>query len=431
EFSWGESTRSSLLSAYFYGYLLLQIPGGWLAGRYGATRVISLAMTLSAICTLLVPVAARSSLPAFYALRVATGLFSGSVTPSFQALWGRWAPPQERTRLAGFAYSGGYLGSIITFSLSGVLCDHGLDGGWPSVFYILGGSSLLWTLVWYIVVYDSPSSHPSISYQEKDYITSSLQDKSEKTPRLPWKAIFTSAAFWALIVAIVAMAWVDYTLMTSLPQYLKDVLDFDISEDGFLSATPSVCQFVSSLLIGPIADSVRNRGVGTGRVRKIFQSITFLGIGVCLTSVGYISRENRYVAVGLLGVSGFFAGMQQAGYVANFIDIAPRFAGVLYGVGNSIATVSGILSPIIVGALTTGKSREEWQIVFFVCVGVSVCAAILFDCFAQGDVQPWAQEVTPEVSTAGSDLSYDSMGSLGSDDNGPVYSTTSTTDDDD
>ena len=76
EFSWGESTRSSLLSAYFYGYLVLQVPGGWLAGRYGATRVISLAMTLSAICTLLIPLAARNSLPLFYALRVATGLFA-------------------------------------------------------------------------------------------------------------------------------------------------------------------------------------------------------------------------------------------------------------------------------------------------------------------------------------------------------------------
>ncbi|GFR98906.1 vesicular glutamate transporter 2 [Elysia marginata] len=86
--------------------------------------------------------------------------------------------------------------------------------------------------------------------------------------------MFTSAPFWALIIAIVAMAWVDYTFMTSLPQYLKDVLDFDISEDGFLSATPSVCQFVSSLLVGPIADKIRNRGVETGTVRKIFQSIS-------------------------------------------------------------------------------------------------------------------------------------------------------------
>ncbi|GFO12048.1 vesicular glutamate transporter 1 [Plakobranchus ocellatus] len=138
EFDWGESTKSTLLSAYFYGYLVLQVPGGLLAGKYGATRVISLAMALSALCTLLIPVAARNSIVTFYTLRVLIGLFSGSINPAFQSLWGRWAPTQERTKLAAFAYSGGYLGSIATFSVSGVLCDNGFNGGWPSIFYILG-----------------------------------------------------------------------------------------------------------------------------------------------------------------------------------------------------------------------------------------------------------------------------------------------------
>ncbi|GFO12046.1 vesicular glutamate transporter 2 [Plakobranchus ocellatus] len=156
------------------------------------------------------------------------------------------------------------------------------------------------------------------------------------------------------------MAWVDYTFLTSLPQYLKDVLDFDISQ-----------------------------------IVLLLRFLAFIGVALCLTAVGYVNHENRYVAVGLLGLSGFFAGIQQAGYVANFIDIAPRFAGVMYGVGNSIATVSGILSPIIVGALTSGKSRTEWQIVFFACAGVSVIAAIVFVCFAQGHVQDWAIEELP------------------------------------
>ncbi|KAK3780642.1 hypothetical protein RRG08_044866 [Elysia crispata] len=402
EFTWGESTKSSLLSAYFYGYLLLSVPGGWLAGRYGATRVISLAVALSAICTLLVPVAARNSLPAFYALRVATGLFSSSIAPGFQALLGRWAPPRERTRLSGFTYSGGFLGSIATFSLSGVLCDSGFDGGWPSIFYIIGGSALLWTLVWHVVVYDSPSSHPTISCQEREYITSNLQQKSEKSPRLPWREMFTSAPFWALIFAMGAMGWVDYTIMTSLPQYLQDILDFDISQDGFLSAIPSVTQFVSSLLIGPVADNIRNRGVRTGAVRKIFQTLTFIGRAACLTSAGYVTHGNRYLAVGLVSLSGFFAGLQQAGYVANFIDIAPRFAGVMYGVGNSMATLSGIVAPLIVGAVTTGKSRTEWQTVFFICAGISTVATVFFDCCAQGHVQPWAV-----ADDDGSGLCYD------------------------
>ncbi|GFO12045.1 vesicular glutamate transporter 3 [Plakobranchus ocellatus] len=299
EFDWGESTKSTLLSAYFYGYLVLQVPGGWLAGKYGATRVISFSMALSALCTVLLPVAARNSIVAFYALRVLIGLFTGAIFPAFQSLWGRWAPTEERTKLAGFSYSGEY--------------------------------------------------DPRFARAEA------------KEP-------------------------------------------FIAAQDGLLSAIPSVCQFASSITVGSLADFMRGRGIPTGMVRKMFQFATFVGRGLCLVAAGYVTHDKRYVAVALLGGSGLFAGLQQAGYVANFIDIAPRFTGVMYGFGNSMATLSGIVSPIVVGAVTTENTRTEWQTVFFVCAGLSIMAVIVFVCFAKGHVQEWAIE--PPSGSCDGDLYY-------------------------
>ena len=37
--------------------------------------------------------------------------------------------------------AGSFIGAIISFILSGVLCEYGFDGGWPSVFYIFGEDS--------------------------------------------------------------------------------------------------------------------------------------------------------------------------------------------------------------------------------------------------------------------------------------------------
>jgi ACS family sodium-dependent inorganic phosphate cotransporter-like MFS transporter 5 len=36
--------------------------------------------------------------------------------------------------------------------------------------------------------------------------------------------------------------------------------------------------------------------------------------------------------------------------VAN--DIAPAYAGIIFGISNTFATISGIISPYVVGALT-------------------------------------------------------------------------------
>ena len=48
-------------------------------------------------------------------------------------------------------------------------------------------------------------------------------------PRTPWKDIFTSVPFWAILVAHTCNNWGFYTLLTTMPMYMKKVLKFNIS----------------------------------------------------------------------------------------------------------------------------------------------------------------------------------------------------------
>lgn len=77
EFAWDERVQSQVLSAFFFGYVVSQLPGGWLAdnSRLGAKWLLGLGILLTAAFTMLSPLAARLHHGLFIACRVVEGLF--------------------------------------------------------------------------------------------------------------------------------------------------------------------------------------------------------------------------------------------------------------------------------------------------------------------------------------------------------------------
>jgi MFS family permease len=75
-FVWEKEIQGHILGAFFYGYLVSQIPGGLLAERYGAKWVLTGFLGLSTAATLLTPVAARTNFVLLIILRVLCGIGS-------------------------------------------------------------------------------------------------------------------------------------------------------------------------------------------------------------------------------------------------------------------------------------------------------------------------------------------------------------------
>lgn len=71
------------------------------------------------------------------------------------------------------------LGTVISVSFSGLLAA---TLGWQMVFYVQGGMSLVFVVMWFALVYDSPAQHPWISAEEKQLIVG-----SENTSKKPAK----------------------------------------------------------------------------------------------------------------------------------------------------------------------------------------------------------------------------------------------------
>merc|ERR1719397_1771891 len=124
DFEWDSATQGLVLASFFYGYILTQIPGGYLATKYGGKRVFLWGITATAVITIFTPLLAKQSTGLLVAARVLAGLCEGVTYPSIHAIWSRWAPPLEQSRITAFAFSGMYLGTVIAMPLAGILAEH-------------------------------------------------------------------------------------------------------------------------------------------------------------------------------------------------------------------------------------------------------------------------------------------------------------------
>ena len=75
-------------------------------------------------------------------------------------------------------------------------------------------------------------------------------------------------------------------------------------------------------------------------------------IPACLmVATSYVGCNSTSLAVVLFSLALGASNLNAATYRVNHLDIAPRFSGVLMGITNSAAPISGIIGPFVVGLL--------------------------------------------------------------------------------
>lgn len=398
-FVWDEKLQGSILSAFYYGYFITQIPGGIIAAMFGPKWIFGFGLLLTSILTIFTHLAAEAGPTVVMGLRFVEGLGEGVLFPAMHALLGKWIPPMERSKLPAFIFAGYYVGTVATFSLSGFLA--GSDWKWPSIFYISGGIGCVWFVLWFVFASDSPECHKWISDKEKNYIVRSIKADRSKTDvhhglcQTPWMSIAKSIPVYAIAISSFAHDYGFYTILIYLPIYLRNIMGYSIEQNGVLSALPYLLALGSQIISSWIADFVRVKGwLSTTSVRKILGcSATFIH-AVCLL-VATLVGCNREAVLGLLMIGSAAESLMNSSFAVNHLDIAPIYAGELMGITNCISNVSGFLVPTVVGIITEdNQTLTAWSKVFYIAAALEIIATVFYATFASGEVQPWAREIS-------------------------------------
>ncbi|XP_071963007.1 sialin-like [Antedon mediterranea] len=387
-YDWNERQKQTVLAAFYYGYAVTSIPGGWLARQIGGKRSMVGVLLCSGLLTALIPWAAGFNYYLLLCIRILDGCVQGVYYPALCELLENWIIPHERSKLMSIAFSALPLSVAFCNKMSSWICDV---GGWQYTFYILSVFSVFIAMIWMLFIYENPNKDPYISNTEREYINS-FETLEENTP-IAWFKIFTSSAVWALVIAYWAFIFILVLLLTECPIFINVILGFDLKTTGLLTSLPGLLQLLVVQTSGICADFIIQRKYLTlVNTRKLF---TFLTLGIsslCLICIG-VFEESSGASVVFLTVAFSSLGFYTSSVIPNIMEISKGHSGVIAGIMTSLAGPGCFIGPMMLGAFTVDNNTfKQWSWMFNITAGIGLIGMFTFLLFGSATEQKRSDE---------------------------------------
>ncbi|CAN8287330.1 unnamed protein product [Cochlearia groenlandica] len=344
---WSSSFLGVVQSSFLWGYIFSSVIGGALVDRYGGKKVLAWGVALWSLATLLTPWAASRSTLALLCVRAFFGLAEGVAMPSMTTLLSRWFPTDERASAVGISMAGFHMGNVVGLLLTPLMLSSiGISGP----FVLFASLGILWVSTWSSGVTNNPQDSPFITRSEVKLIQAGkfVQTKTNVAKsNLSLRLLLSKLPTWAIVFANVTNNWGYFVLLTWMPVYFQTVFNVNLKQAAWFSALPWATMAVSGYFAGTLSDFLIRTGHCVTFVRKIMQSIGFMGPGISLLCLNYAKSPSCAAVFMTIALS--LSSFSQAGFLLNMQDIAPQHAGFLHGVSNCAGTLAAIVSTIGTG----------------------------------------------------------------------------------
>ncbi|CAI8334101.1 MAG: putative sulfoacetate transporter SauU [Halieaceae bacterium] len=376
---WSPTVQGAVMSAFFLGYVTLQIPAGYLSDRFGGKWVLGLGVLFWSLFTLLTPASAALGITVLLACRFLMGVAEAVTWPSIYSLYSRWVHPDRRASAVGLMNSGISGGAVIA-----LICTPWLISvwSWQGAFYLYGLLGVLWFAVWAPLARSRPADKTDWDTADAVLATAeagSAADQNDVSaqpvyPRLTVRGMLRSRAVWAVAVAHICINWSLYLVLSWFPTFVNRELGADLQLAGFLALAPTIVSLVMAPLAGRLFDRLVAKGHDRLKVRRVMQSLAFVGITAAMMAITL--TDSLVLSVTVITLSNALTAFSIGGFATNHLDIAPNQSGLLMGVTNTLAAVSSSASVFVSGWIQ--DLSGGWDAVFLTAAGVSVLGAVIY-----------------------------------------------------
>ncbi|XRD23879.1 MFS transporter [Lysinibacillus fusiformis] len=345
------SSTGIILSAFFLGYAIMQIPGGWLADKFGAKRILLMAVIMWSIFTGLTAIA--WSLTAMIVIRFLFGIGEGGFQPSSSKIIATIFPKEERGRAMSIMLTSGGIVSLIVPLLAAYLLG---TIGWRMMFIIIGAiGAIIAYLYWKYI--QLPKAE-----------TAEAAETGSPAVKVSFKELLKTPLMWNLIIAYFCIYAVNWGLVSWIPTYLQKNRGLDLMSIGWAQTIPAITTIIGVYGSGYIIDKLP-RGM-----EKVLGSISCAVIGLLLYLMFTAKTVTLFIGYQTV-VSIFIAFVITLLPVIVLKKLPSSITGSAMGIANTGGQLAGFVTPMAIGFMVDAF-KGSFDAAFWMLIGFALICIV-------------------------------------------------------
>ena len=344
DFHIGAAALGTTASAFFLGYTLMQIPGGYLADRFGSKVMIILSLLLWSIMTVVTGWA--WSLISLIIIRFIFGIAEGPYPSAALKKISEDYGEKEKAQATSALISSNYLGAVVAPL---IIVPIIAASSWRFSFVWLGVAGLIILFLYYLL--ERP-----INSERKEKLSHQ---------KIDWKNI--DNRLWAFIIIGLALNVITKGLETWMPVYFLQARKINLKSLTWLVPLPTLAGGIAAFIAGFVMVHVfRNHERWMITVSSFLTLIFMFGLYKSASLGAIVSFEMLVYFFKSLAFTGIFSFISQI--------ILEKQYGSAVGIVNFGGQLGGFIGPLLIGLVV--QYSDSYTVAFLSLVFSALIAVI-------------------------------------------------------
>jgi MFS family permease len=344
-----------VLSSFFAGYAIMQIPSGWLTDKFGSRKMLLISIVVWSICTILTGLA--WSLTSLLIIRVLFGIGEGSYPAASTKAIAEHFLKKDTGKSVSTMLSSNPLGAAVAPLFAAPLIAL---LGWRHMFILISIFGII--LIILIAVY---------VYRPKRYSTTKKEstNKKNRVNNISIIDLMKSKLMWKLVVTWFGLSITIWGFVTWLPSYLINVKGLPLVNAGIMASLPFFAGFIAMNLCGWLIDKFF-----VNKEKYVALTVSVIG-AICLYLMFSVNTIRLVILFEIL--AGFFLEFGFAAIWSLPLKLLPtEVIGSATGIINFGGQVAGFIAPMVMGFLITASGGSYVTAFWFLISGAILSAIV-------------------------------------------------------